>query len=102
MLVNKQLEVGKYKILSTLGYSFMLSSFLPHLEYVQTRPVTGSLSEGLAGEHAMDGGQASNSSSTWSLLPRNCPCAQAHMSMDMESAGHLSVGGWGGRLAGFA
>lgn len=97
MLVNKQLEVGKYKILPALGHSFMLSSFLPSSPRVcPEQTVTGSLS----GELAMDGDQASNSSSTWNLLPRNCSCA--HMSRDMESAGHLSVGGWGGRLAGFA
>lgn len=99
MLVNKQLEVGKYKILSALGHSFMLGSLLPHLQFVQTRPVTGSLSGGLAEERAMDGGQASNSSCTWCFLPRNCPCAHIHMSRDMESAGPLSLGGWGGKQA---
>ena len=56
MLVNKQLEVGKY--ISALGHSFLLSSFLPHLELLQTRPVTGSLSGGLAGEHATDGSRS--------------------------------------------
>lgn len=48
MLVNKQLEVGKYNIISALGHSFLLSSLLLHLQLVQTRP-----SWSLAGEPPM-------------------------------------------------
>ena len=57
MLVNKQLEVGKYNNISALGHSFLLGNF-PHLELVQTGPVAGSSCGDLAREHVTDGSRS--------------------------------------------
>lgn len=72
MLVNKQLEVGKYNNISALGHSFLLGKF-PHLKLVQTRPMTGSLCGDLAGEHATDGARSPTVPKFGVLCPGTAP-----------------------------
>jgi len=99
MLVNKQLEVGKYNNISALGHSFLLGSFLTQLELVRSGPATGSLSGALAGEPVVGGSRSP-------AVPKSGVCcsgtaqASVRKSVDGLSAGqeggHSSVGGWGG------
>lgn len=94
MLVNKQLRVGKYNSISALSHSFLLRSFLLHLVLVQTKPVAGSLSGGLAGDHATERARSVTVPKLGVACPGNCSCVSVYTSVDGASlgqeCGHLS------------